>query len=118
MKARRVAERRLNLVGALPNCAKVVYDVFAGKRREPTASVQEVRQPMGLLQKEGDVGVFISPGRLTPDAKASARGSNAHAELADLRRFVLLWEEFYPKLTDDDRAKLPLIPIHLLAPSA
>jgi restriction system protein len=30
------------------------------KHRESSASVQEVRQLMGLPQKDGDVGIFIS----------------------------------------------------------
>src|SRR5438034_3657690 len=85
------------------------------KHREASASVQEVRQLMGLLQKDGDVGIFISSGGFTPDAKTTARNSNVHVELVDLPRFVTLWQEFYHKLTDEDKAKLPLMPIYLLA---
>ncbi len=66
---------------------------------------------MGLLQKDGDVGIFISSGGFTPDA----RSSNVHVELVDLPRFVALWQEFYQKLMDEDKTKLPLFPIYLLA---
>jgi len=85
------------------------------KHRESSATVQEVRQLMGLLQKDGDVGIFISSGGFTPDAKSTARNSNVHVELVDLPRFVALWQEFYQKLTDEDKTKLPLFPIYLLA---
>ena len=70
---------------------------------------------MGLLEKDGDVGTFISSGGFTPDAKTTARNSNVHVELVDLPRFVTLWQEFYQKLTDEDKAMLPLMPIYLLA---
>lgn len=82
-----------------------------------SASVQQVRQLMGLLQKDGDVGMFVSSAGFTPDAKTTARGSHVHVELIDLDRFIALWQEFYPKLSDDDRALLPLVPIYFYAPS-
>jgi len=85
------------------------------KHRESSATVQEVRQLMGLLQKDGDVGIFISSGGFTPDAKVTARNANVHVELVDLQRFVSLWQEFFQKLSDEDKTKLPLRPIYLLA---
>jgi restriction system protein len=72
---------------------------------------------MGLLQKDGDVGMFVSSAGFTPDAKTTARGSHVHVELIDLDRFIALWQEFYPKLSDDDKALLPLVRIYLYAPS-
>ncbi len=85
------------------------------KHRDVSASVQEVRQLMGLLQKEGDVGIFVASGGFTPDAKTTARGSHVHVELIDLSRFITLWQEFYDKLTDEDKSLLPLTPIYFLA---
>ena len=86
------------------------------KQREASANVQEIRELMGLLQKDGDVGIFISTGGFTPDAKVVARSSHVHVELIDLSRFLSLWEEFYHKLPDEDKSKLPLRSIHFLAP--
>jgi len=85
------------------------------KHRGSTATVQEVRQLMGLLQKEGDVGIFVSTGGFTPDAKSTARSSLAHVELIDLSRFFSLWQDFYPKLSEEDKSLLPLRPIYFLA---
>jgi restriction system protein len=86
-------------------------------RPNTSATVQEVRQLMGLLQKDGDVGIFVSSGGFTPDAKTTARSSHVHVELIDLDRFISLWQEFYAKLTDEDKSLLPLIPIFFYAPS-
>lgn len=85
------------------------------KHRESSASVQEVRQLMGLLQKEGDVGMFVSTSGFTPDARTAARGSHIHVELVDLNRFIILWQEFYERLKDEDKSLLPLRPIYFLA---
>ncbi|MCF8142725.1 MAG: restriction endonuclease [Deltaproteobacteria bacterium] len=85
------------------------------KHRGTPASVQEVRQLMGLLQKEGDVGIFVSTGGFTPDAKTTARGSHVHVELIDLPRFITLWQEFYDKMSDTEKSLMPLTPIYFLA---
>ncbi|MBP6004889.1 MAG: restriction endonuclease [Pyrinomonadaceae bacterium] len=85
------------------------------KHRESTTPVADVRQLMGLLQKDGDVGIFFSTGGFTPDAKSTARGSHVHVELIDLDRFIILWRQFYDKLKDDDKAMLPLTPVYFIA---
>lgn len=87
------------------------------KHRDQPTSVHEVRQLMGLLQKDGDVGIFISSGGFTSDSKITARSSHVHIELIDLSRFIELWQEFYHKLSDEDKALLPLIPIYFYSPS-
>lgn len=81
------------------------------KHRDAAASVMEVRQLMGLLQKDGDVGIFVSTSGFSPDAKSTARSSAVHVEMIDLDRFIALWREFYPRMMDEDKALLPLIPI-------
>jgi len=86
------------------------------KHRDNSATVQEVRQLMGLLQKDGDVGMFVSSSGFTSDAKNTARGSHVHVELVDIDRFIALWQEFYPKLTDEDKNILSLVPIYFYAP--
>jgi restriction system protein len=85
------------------------------KHRDSVTTVQEVRKLMGLLQKQGDVGIFISTGGYSADARAAARGSHVHVELIDLNRFIGLWQEFYDKLTDEDKSRLALRPIYFLA---
>jgi len=68
---------------------------------------------MGLL-KNGDVGIFFSSGSFSSDSKSTARTSNNHIELIDLNRFIELWQDFYNKLTDQDKNLFPLIPVYFL----
>lgn len=86
------------------------------KHRETTATVQEIRELMGLLQKDGEVGIFVSTGGFTTDAKTTARTSHVHVELIDFDRFMALWQEFYEKLADEDKARLRLRPIYFYEP--
>jgi len=86
------------------------------KHREASASVKEIRELMGLLHNDGDVGIFVSLNGFTADAKMTARSSHVHVELIDYERFISLWQEFYHKLTDEDKAKLPLRAVYFLAP--
>lgn len=86
------------------------------KHRDSQTGVQDIRQLMGLLQKDGDVGMFVSSGGFSSDAKTTARSSHIHVELIDLERFIDLWTSFYPKLTDEDKQHLPLLPVYFLAP--
>ena len=69
---------------------------------------------MGLLKKEGEVGIFVSTGGFTPDGRNEARRSHVHVELMDLNRLISLWEDFYDKLKEEDKSLLPLRPIYFL----
>lgn len=84
-------------------------------KKDVPASVQEIRQLMGLLQKEGDVGIFVATGGFSSDARNAARGSHVHVELVDLPRFIGLWLQFYDKLTDADKSLMPLRPVYFVA---
>lgn len=87
------------------------------KHRGDRSSAEPVRQLMGLLQKGEDVGIFVSTGGFTSDARATARTAHTHVELIDLDRFIALWQEFYPKLSDNDKSLLPLKIVYFLAPT-
>jgi len=84
------------------------------KHRENTATVKEIRELMGLLQKDGDVGIFVSTSGFSSDAKMTARTSNVHIELIDINRFIELWQNFYNNLSDQDKNMFPLRPIYFL----
>jgi restriction system protein len=85
------------------------------KHRQDAARVDEIRQLMGLLQRDGDVGIFISTGGFTSDARSTAQGGHVHVELIDLTRFIELWQEHFDKLSDEDRVLMPLVPVYFLA---
>ncbi len=63
-----------------------------------------------------EVDMFVSTGGFTPDAKTTTRSSHVHIELVDLDRFITLWQEFYPKLSDEDKNLLSLVPIYFFSP--
>lgn len=88
------------------------------KHQGASTAVKDIRQLMGLLQKDGDVGIFFSTGGFTPDAKSTARSSHVHVELIDLERFIDLWRQFYEKLTDEDKSLLPLTPVYFHPPQS
>lgn len=66
---------------------------------------------------DSDVGLFVSLGGFTKDAASEARlHPTRKLTLIDMRRFLELWVQYYAKLDDDVRQKLPLRPIYFLAP--
>lgn len=86
------------------------------KRQQNPTPVDVVRSFMAVLGDE-DVGLFISVGGFTKDAAEEARTQEKRrVTLIDLERLFDLWIEFYPKLTDQARQRLPLKPIYFLAP--
>lgn len=86
------------------------------KRTQQATSVDSLRSFMALLG-EGDVGIFVSIGGFTRDAQMEARTQEKRrVTLINADRLFEMWTEFYPKLDDTSRARLPIKPIYFLAP--
>ena len=85
-------------------------------KHKPAAAVpvDDIRSLKGVINRDGEVGLFVTSGRFTFDAEAFARSTDVHIRLVDLNDFVALWQEFYPKLDDEEKAMLPLHPIYFL----
>ncbi len=83
-------------------------------RPEATVPVDDIRSLTGLLNKDGDIGLFVTSGYFTSESERSARESHRHIRLLDIDNFISLWQEFYLKLTDDDKNMLPLHSIYFL----
>ena len=81
---------------------------------ESSVPVDDIRSLTGLLNKDGDIGLFVTSGYFTSESERSARESHRHIRLIDIDTFISLWQEFYPSLTDEDKNKLPLQPIYFL----
>lgn len=77
----------------------------------------DIQQLRGTLSSE-DVGLFVSSGGFSQQAKDQARASPIHIELIDLDRFIELWQEFYTKMSEQDRSLFPLTPVFALSPEA
>ena len=86
------------------------------KRQQNSVYVEGLRSFLALLGDD-DVGLFVSTGGFTKDAEQEARTQEKRRViLIDLERLFDLWVEHYPRLDDDARRRLPLRPIHFLAP--
>lgn len=85
-------------------------------RQNNPVTVQEVRELVGLLGKAGDVGMFVSSGGFTSDARHQARNTHVHVELIDLERLIELWQDFYVKMNDEEKEHLRLRPVYFYDP--
>lgn len=83
-------------------------------RPDSSVPVDDIRSLTGLLNKDGDIGLFVTSGTFTSEAERSARESHRHIKLLDIDNFIELWQEFYSKMTDEDKNKLPLHAIYFL----
>jgi restriction system protein len=86
------------------------------KRTEKSTTVESLRSFLALLGDD-DVGIFVNTGGFTKDAEDEARTQQKRrVTLINAERLFDMWTEFYPKLDDTARARLPIKPIYFLAP--
>ena len=82
-------------------------------QRVPTDTLRAFSSLIG----NNDVGLFVSTGGFTKDAEEFARIQETRKiTLIDLDKLVELWVQFYDKLEDSARRRLPLTPIYFLTP--
>jgi restriction system protein len=87
------------------------------KRRGEKVDADGIRSFISIISGN-DVGLYVSIGGFTRDAEAFARSQESRKiTLINLDKLVELWIQFYPKLKDDARRRLPLTPIYFLTPS-
>jgi len=85
------------------------------KREQSRTDVKGLRAFMSLLNP-GDVGVFVTLGGFTSDAESEARNSETRrVTLLDERDLLDLWTKHYHHIPAEDRALLPLTPVHYLS---
>jgi restriction system protein len=88
------------------------------KRYSQNITVDGLRSFMALLG-EDDVGLFVTTSGFTKDAQDEARTQEKRkVTLLDLERLLDLWVQYYEKLDDSARRRLPLQPIYFLAPES
>src|SRR4029453_4955915 len=85
------------------------------KRQAQAINVDGLRSFLALLG-DGDVGIFVSVGGFTKDAEGEARTQEKRKiTLLDNEDLFYLWVKYHDKLSDQDRRRLPLRPVHFLA---
>ena len=52
--------------------------------------------------------LFVTSGSFSPDAKNTATSSREFIRLIDGNDFIDMWQEYYDKMSDEDKNKLPL----------
>lgn len=88
------------------------------KRYSDNIRVDGLRSFMAVLGDD-DVGLFVTTSGFTKDAEEEARTQEKRkVTLVDLERLFDLWIEYYAKLDETARRRLPLQPIWFLAPPA
>ncbi len=84
------------------------------KHRDNTIAVDGLRAFLATLGTD-DVGIFVSSGGFTSDAKDEARTQERRKiTLLDLEQFYDLWIQFYNNLSQDAKQRFPLKPIYFL----
>lgn len=83
-------------------------------RPNDNISSDEVQKLAGTLKRNTDVGIFVTSGSFSKPAVKEARESREHIELIDFNRLTSLWQEYYPKMKDEQKNLLPLHPIYFL----
>ncbi|MBI1936797.1 MAG: restriction endonuclease [Ignavibacteriales bacterium] len=81
---------------------------------ENAIAVKDVRSLLGLLNKDGEIGLFVTSGSFSGETERLARESHAHCKLIDFNELISLWQQYYSKLTDEEKNLLPLHPIYFL----
>jgi restriction system protein len=79
-----------------------------------TVWATDVRELRGLLNRDSEVGIFVTSWKFSSDAIKETRSQGVHVELIDVVRFIELWKSFYNKMPDEDKNLLPLYPIYFV----
>ena len=85
------------------------------KREQAKTSATTLRAFYSVLHP-GDIGVFVTLGGFTSDAVIEARNEARQIRLIDATQFFNLWVEYYEKIPEEDRRRLPIRRVPFLAP--
>lgn len=77
-------------------------------------SVDVVRSLIGVLIKSDEVGLLVTSGQFTNEAKKEARNSHRRLRLIDIDELIELWITYYDKITEEDKALMPITPIYFI----
>lgn len=73
----------------------------------------DVRALLGVL-KAGDIALFVTSGTFSSDARNTALNSKEYIRIIDGDEFIDMWQQYYDKMSDDDKNMLPLKRISFL----
>jgi restriction system protein len=70
-------------------------------------AAKEIRSLVGIL-RDGDIGLFVTSGTFSPAANQEAITSKEYVKLIDGDELITLWQQYYTKMSDEDKNRLPL----------
>lgn len=73
----------------------------------------DIRALLGVL-RQGDIALFVTSGTFSTDAKTTSTTSPQFIRLIDGDTFIEMWQEYYDKMTDEEKNMLPLKRISFL----
>ena len=79
---------------------------------KPTS--KDVRELQGLLKTNTDIGVFVCASDFPRGCHDEVNKESKRLRLIDGNEFIRLWIEFYSKMPEEDRKRLPLYMVHFL----
>lgn len=74
---------------------------------ETAIGSKDIQALVGAL-KNGDIGLFVTSGTFSRDAKNASANSKEYIRIIDGEEFIDMWNEYYDKMTDEDKNMLPL----------
>lgn len=80
---------------------------------DTTIGASDIRALIGVL-RAGDIALFVTSGTFSPDTKSTSTSSREFVRLIDGDEFIDMWQEYYDKMTDEDKNMLPLKRISFL----
>lgn len=85
-------------------------------KHQPDSSVtlEKIKSLIGSMNKDADVGLFVTSGKFTSESRKFALNSHIHVKLLDFGDFISLWQQFYDKLKDEEKNMVPLRSIYFL----
>lgn len=82
-------------------------------RPDAVIGAPDIRALLGIL-RQGDIALFVTSGTFSPDAKSTATSSREFIRLIDGDEFIDMWQNYYDKMSDEDKNMLPLKRISFL----
>lgn len=80
---------------------------------ETAIGAADIRALLGVL-RAGDIALFVTSGTFSSDARNTSTSSREFIRLIDGNDFIDMWQEYYDKMTDDEKNMLPLKRISFL----
>jgi len=84
------------------------------KHRKAQITGPEMQQFIGTMNREGDIGIFISTSGFSDPAEQIAEHSHKHISVMGWEAFVKLFLEVYDRLDNTSKAKVPIGTIKVL----